>query len=268
MKTAIVLSGGGAKGAFQVGVLERLYEQGIKPDVIYGTSVGALNACSTAHQGVEYAKSIWLGIKDRSDILSFNWGFLWSDGIYSMAPLRKLITESIKGIPTTEVKVCTTSLRAGETAYHSSNFLPPEWFALAVEASASIPFFMQPVLGDLVDGGVREQAPLSEAIKDGATDIIAVLCNPVIKDMDDNWMPSWPKTLTNGLRAIDIMEHEVFLNDLKICTSRNSDPRYRKLNIKVYAPTKQLYDTLEFDPVKIRNAIQQGRDTIPYQIGA
>ncbi len=44
MTTAIVLSGGGSRGDFQLGAITALYEAGIRPDIICATSVGALNA--------------------------------------------------------------------------------------------------------------------------------------------------------------------------------------------------------------------------------
>src|SRR3954447_21398038 len=47
-RTAFVLSGGAGLGALQVGMLEALYEQGITPDFLVGTSVGALNAAFVA----------------------------------------------------------------------------------------------------------------------------------------------------------------------------------------------------------------------------
>jgi len=75
MTTAFVLSGGGAKGAFQVGVLKYLYkEQGLRPDIICGTSVGALNAAKLAegHQDSDQAfdelEAIWRGITSERDI--------------------------------------------------------------------------------------------------------------------------------------------------------------------------------------------------------
>ena len=44
MPIAISLSGGGAKGDFEVGALRLLYDRGIRPDVLTGSSVGAINA--------------------------------------------------------------------------------------------------------------------------------------------------------------------------------------------------------------------------------
>ena len=51
MTTALVLSGGGAKGSFEVGSLQYLYENGFLANIICGTSVGAVNALQLAHGG-------------------------------------------------------------------------------------------------------------------------------------------------------------------------------------------------------------------------
>ena len=49
---AFVLGGGGARGAFQVGALRALLEAGISPDILVGTSTGAVNATSLALHGI------------------------------------------------------------------------------------------------------------------------------------------------------------------------------------------------------------------------
>src|SRR3954463_5995383 len=67
MSTAFVLSGGASLGSIQVGQLEALYERGIRPDVIVGTSAGALNGAFIAErpQVVETARElgdVWRGL--------------------------------------------------------------------------------------------------------------------------------------------------------------------------------------------------------------
>ena len=54
-KTALVLSGGGARGAYEAGVWQALTELGIKIDIITGTSVGAINAAMVAQDELELA---------------------------------------------------------------------------------------------------------------------------------------------------------------------------------------------------------------------
>ena len=62
-KLAIVLSGGGAKGAFQVGVLDALItKHGVKPDIVVGTSTGAIQALGVAQNDMPELLDIWLGL--------------------------------------------------------------------------------------------------------------------------------------------------------------------------------------------------------------
>lgn len=76
MPTAITLSGGGAAGDFQVGALRFLYDHGIVPDIICGTSVGAINAVKLAEgedpanprQGLAGLEALWSSLEFNSDM--------------------------------------------------------------------------------------------------------------------------------------------------------------------------------------------------------
>ncbi len=69
-QTAIVLGGGGAKGDFQVGAVQYLYERGITPQIICGTSVGAINGVSLAEGdgGLDKLKNTWLKLNCNDDM--------------------------------------------------------------------------------------------------------------------------------------------------------------------------------------------------------
>ena len=58
MKRAIVLSGGGSKGAYQIGVWKALRKLNISYDIVTGTSVGALNSILLVQKS--YLKALWL----------------------------------------------------------------------------------------------------------------------------------------------------------------------------------------------------------------
>ena len=62
MKTAVVLSGGGAKGAYQIGVWKALRKLGINYDIVTGTSVGALNGVLMVQQDYHTAFKLWSNI--------------------------------------------------------------------------------------------------------------------------------------------------------------------------------------------------------------
>ena len=67
MKTGLCLAGGGAKGAFQAGVIYGLYEKGIKFDAIAGTSIGAINGYYIYTENVNKLKEMWINIQKISE---------------------------------------------------------------------------------------------------------------------------------------------------------------------------------------------------------
>src|SRR5260370_16464300 len=77
-RTAFVLSGGGSLGAVQVGMLQALTEAGIRPDLLIGTSVGAVNAAwiggKPDHEGALVLGEVWRGPR-RQDIFPLRPGF-------------------------------------------------------------------------------------------------------------------------------------------------------------------------------------------------
>jgi NTE family protein len=76
MPTAIVLSGGGAKGDFEVGAVRFLYDSGVRPDILGGVSVGAINAAKLAEgedpndptRGLSGLEAIWTSLRSNSDM--------------------------------------------------------------------------------------------------------------------------------------------------------------------------------------------------------
>ena len=62
-KIGLVLEGGGSKGAYQVGVLKALLENGYRFDAVTGTSIGALNGAIPAQEGPDTLEEIWRGVK-------------------------------------------------------------------------------------------------------------------------------------------------------------------------------------------------------------
>ena len=74
-RIAIVMSGGGSKGAFQVGALKRLYEAGIRPQIVCGTSVGALNGAKLAEGTptvIEEMEGLWRSLQKNSDVMAWS----------------------------------------------------------------------------------------------------------------------------------------------------------------------------------------------------
>jgi NTE family protein len=178
-RNVFVLSGGAARGAVQVGMLEVLLEHGIVPDALVGTSVGALNAAFMGWRPdrtrTRELRAKWLQLTTR-DI--FPGGTLTRVGhllrqrpcLFSSSALSRLIgdwlpAEHLEDLPT-PVRIVTTPLAGNTAVYHRHGNL--EQLLLA---SAAVPAVFAPVHlpescghpGPHVDGGVSDLVPISGA---------------------------------------------------------------------------------------------------------
>ncbi len=179
MSTAFVLSGGGSLGSVQVGMLLALAERGITPDLVVGTSVGAINAAWIAGRpGVEGAREladVWTSVH-RGDIFPARpvtglLGFLGRrDHLVPASALRTLLRrhltyQRLEDAPI-PVRVIATEVSTGlEVVLDHSNAVD------AVTASAALPGVFRPVrVGnqELMDGGIVNNTPLSHAVDAGA----------------------------------------------------------------------------------------------------
>lgn len=271
MKTAFVLSGGGSKGAFQAGVIYQLLNKGIFPDVVYGTSVGAINAAAISYLEPDEIKDTWLNIEgDHEIIWPTGWKkylywpkMLWTGGFYSLVPLEKQLRTLLKNrVHKCESYSCVVNLVSGKAEYISNYRVTKEEYIQSVIQSAAIPMLMED-RGLKVDGGVRHHTPLAQAVSDGADKIYVISCRPY-RIENSNWKPSGklPRTLEVGFRAIDdIMTHEVFVNDVKMLLHYNQHAEYfnkKNIEIHLYAPDRFWMDTIDFSPEKIHPAFKAG----------
>ena len=186
MTTAFVLSGGGSLGAVQVGMLQALAARGIEPDLLVGTSAGALNAAFVAGSGMTDASlselaSIWTNLR-RGDVFPLHLARLTAATLGltpSLCPndgLRRLVERHLvfdrledARVP---VHVVATDVRSGKEVLISSGDAVE-----AVLASAAVPAVLPPVQfagRDLIDGGVADNSAISHALGLGA-DVVYVL---------------------------------------------------------------------------------------------
>jgi len=253
---ALVLSGGGAKGAFQAGVLRRLELCERKYDFIIGTSVGAVNGAGFAYHGADALINFWSSIRARSDILRLQLTAPFQSGIYSMSPIRKMLCKNLSGLPSIPYAVCVYDMRLGRIEYKDSRDYATERMLEWIEASAAIPGIMNIVGDRYADGGIMEQVPVREALRRGATSLTIISCSPLRRDPEAPWKTRFPRPLTNALRAITSMEHDVFLHDLAACPK----------DAEVFAPETPVCDTLEFDPAKLERGIHAGLGALPVNV--
>lgn len=224
-KVALILSGGGARGAYEVGVLSyvlddfaRLRKKPPKVDILCGTSIGAINACYLAAHlaeptfGVRRLVNLWTEVH-LDDVLGFSvkqalnlprvllGGGAEAVGLFDVTPMARLIEREIpwRAIARTlrhghltALSVSATEVSSGRTVIFMQTGpdgtlptrAPPRTVIrgtligpVHALASAAIPFLFPPVrIGTelFMDGGIRQNTPISPALRLGATHVFAV----------------------------------------------------------------------------------------------
>ena len=301
-RLAIVLSGGGAKGAFQVGVLDALVNtHGVKPAIVVGTSTGAIQALGVALDDVTGLMDVWLGIKGNGDIYKDRGGvagsiLLGQNALYDTAPLKRLLKKFANpaklAASAVDLRLGVVSLQSGE--FRTIDKSVPDIFNW-VYASCAMPVFFDPLQTSdqqqWVDGGVRDITPLGAALELNPSGVLVVRASPTSK-------PAKTKTFKGvipiGLRAVNLLQSEVSRNDLANTSLINDMlaardqifaaleasgssatqasklllpldrqlSAYRFAQVRVIEPEENFSDTLEFDPAKIRRAIEAGRAAV------
>lgn len=181
--TALVLCGGGSKGAIEVGFYRALGELGIRPDLVVGSSVGAVNgAFIAAGVPVDAMVRHWTTLR-RRDLLAFNWSLLWkglaADSLYTFGRFRRYLESRLPVLRFEELRVplliVTTELQAGKPYLWDEGDLVD-----AILASCAIPGIFPPVRGPggrlLVDGGLVNNLPTDVAVARGGRVVLGILC--------------------------------------------------------------------------------------------
>jgi NTE family protein len=251
MATALVVSGGGSKGAFAVGAVKHLIEdRGLDFDILAGTSTGALVTTLVAADGVpileeEYTTAGQRGIVEERDPPA---SILRASSIFTVKGLAARITaliteerfERLLGSGRTLI-LATVELESGRLVYWFSGPRDPNpaqgltrrittrgTLMRAMLASASIPVAMPPVEIDgrsYVDGGVREYAPIEVVADAGATEIHAVLLSPDPGTKPPG-SPPFDRIFKVGRRALDLLMEESGENDLRAARTYTDARRY------------------------------------------
>lgn len=307
-KLAVVLSGGGAKGAFQVGVLDALVsDHGVRPAIAVGTSTGAIQALGVAQNDIPGLLDVWLSLKGNKDIFRERGDILSSvlfghKALYDAAPLRKRLKDfanparlAASGV---DLRLGVVSLQNGE--FRTIDQSVPDihnW----VYASCAMPVFFDPLQTSdkqqWVDGGVRDVTPLGAALELNPTGVLVIRASPVSKVAKTNVFGG---LIPIGLRSVDLLQSEVSRNDLANTALINDMlaardemfaalqkqgstaaeanklllpfdkqlARYRFAQVRVIEPEENFSDTLEFDPAKIRRAIDAGRAAVEKNFAA
>lgn len=200
-ETALVLGGGGAKGAYEVGAITALDELGIKAGSVFGTSVGALHAAMYAQGSMDAAAALWdnirlsdvvseesLAIADDAEnifdhpekLLEFITRYAQKKGV-DVSPLMDILHKLIDEdkIRRSGVHLGIVTTRFPSLAMVEKRLEEMETGSLIdwLMASAScFPIFpMKQVGGDrYIDGGFCDNTPVEMAVRSGARDIVAI----------------------------------------------------------------------------------------------
>lgn len=181
MTTAFVLGGGGVLGAVEVGMLRALLERDVVPDLVLGTSVGALNGAMVARDPspavIERLTDLWLSVSRSREVYgdrplrTVRRAVATGTHIYSAEPIRRRLADEfgdqlIEELPV-RLQVCAASIeRAAEHWFTSGPLVE------AVVASAAVPGLLPPArVGDehFLDGGIVNSIPVARAVALGAT---------------------------------------------------------------------------------------------------
>jgi NTE family protein len=184
--TAFVLGGGGILGAAEVGMLRALVEREIVPDLIVGSSVGALNgaflAADPSMASVQRMVEVWTGLSDRGVFAGSVFGQLSTlarhgTHLHANDGLRRLLDESLGA----DTNFADLSVRF-ECVAASIERAAAHWFSAgsvtdAVLASCAVPGLLPPVevAGEhFLDGGLVRSVPIGRAAELGATRIFVL----------------------------------------------------------------------------------------------
>ena len=187
MTTAFVLGGGGVLGAVEVGMLRALFEREINPDLILGTSVGALNGAVVARDpspvALDRLTELWRSTSEGGHevygdrrLRTVRRAVSTGTHIYSAGPLKKRLALELGHVTFEELpirfQVCAASIeRAAEHWFDSGPVVD------AVMASAAVPGLLPPArVGDehFLDGGIVNSIPVGRAVQLGATRIFVL----------------------------------------------------------------------------------------------
>lgn len=268
MERALILSGGGARGAFQVGVWRYLQERGWSPDLICGASAGAINAAAIG-SGIVPAElaRMWRQYSRRRVYRLSLPAFLGAlvagkrvAPLMDTAPLRATLTEHID-IPALrrcpiQIRIPIIHLRTSRLHYITQREVTVDHLMAA--GAMPILFPWAEIDGEAYwDGGVMANTPLMPAITAGADEIVVVLLSPVGK-----FPQPVPRTLMEA--AERAFEHFLIGSFESI-----PEATKRACRVRVVAPEKPmgLASLIRFNPRRAEALVADGYRCARSQLG-
>ncbi|TWE12451.1 patatin-like phospholipase family protein [Rudaeicoccus suwonensis] len=203
-RIAYVLGGGGVLGATQIGALRALVEAKVRPDLVLGTSIGAINgafiAADPTASGVAALADLWTSFGSGRGMLESGarsgGGRRWRPShlrtsLYSPGPVLRVLRAQL---PVTDFDELTVPFQcvAANVERAVAHWFDSGPLAEAVMASCSVPGLFPPMrIGDesFLDGGLVHSIPVGRAVALGATDIYVLQVGRVEQPLSP---PRWP----------------------------------------------------------------------------
>ena len=249
MKTAVVLSGGGAKGSYQLGVWKALRELHIKYDIVTGTSIGALNGVFMCENSYFKAKRIWRRLNleylfnelpksnKEIDILKLFGGNFIKNGGMDIKKIESILEDNVNKRKFYNSKIdfglITYNFTTKKPLILSKEKIPRDKLIDYLMASATCypAFKMKDIDGDkYIDGGYYDNLPVELAIELGAESLIIV----------DLGAPGFKKKINNKIDSIVIKPKN------NISFFLNFDEKATKINVKFgYNDTLKAFKKLD-----------------------
>jgi NTE family protein len=219
MTTAFVLGGGGLLGAHEVGMLRALAEADIRPDLVVGTSIGALNGVFVAADPDGAATRLgrmWQGEQLRLVFSENLWGRaarLVRSGthLHSLEPLGRTLEDALPGKEFSDLALpfqcVAASIETASARWFASGPLVP-----AILASCAVPGLLPPVEIDdqhYFDGGLVDSIPVGRAVALGATTVYVLQVGRIESQLQ---VPTRPWEV--GLVAFEIARRHRFHEEM------------------------------------------------------
>ncbi len=277
------------KGAYQVGCIKAIFESGFEPDMIYGISVGALNSTYLANESGRRAAEgleidwpaigrelleFWIrNITRPQDVallrprlsLGFNTLLSRYEGLLDPSPLHNLIRKSINTdyLRKSPVKLKISAVNVMDGQICDATPDHPDFIEYMM-ASSAIPLLMPaiPIGGAdrmFLDGGLREVAPVRQAVADGATELVVVACHSQHIQHTPDFSPLNFISLLERVREITV--NQIVNSDIEWIQSYadRSSLRGNPIKLTVIRPHEPLVlDLQRFEVKDISKLIVEG----------
>jgi len=272
---AFVLGGGGHLGAHEVGMLRALTDFGVAPDLVVGTSIGAINGAAIAAEptaaGITRLAQTWSAIERNDAFEGSIVGRLATlarsrTHLHENNALRRLLEESlpvglIEDLPVRFECVAACIETASERWFSSGPLVD------AVLASSAVPGLLPPVEIEgehFLDGGIVNSIPVGRAVQLGAEVIYVLHVGRVERSLES---PRWPWEV--ALVAFEIARRHRFIGDMAglsdelevhvMPTGQADPPRYADLSPFRYRDTSNIQDQIERSHEASTRYLQESR---------